>query len=344
MRILLPLASLVLLPFSLSAREITVNCDQPADSPTSSINVALSTLNRTEPNLVRVSGTCNENVTIAGFDRLTLVGQPATVNDASNGIQNTFSIFNSRVTLSNLTVNGGRIAVFCGSDSLCTLNAMTIGGALLGVRVDASSARFQGCTVQNNAASGVFVVNAARAVFTPSAAGTGNTIQDNTNGVTVLEHSFVLVSGGPGAGTTVIRNNSCRGMRAADRGAVNLFQGVRITGNGNPEQPFCSGIDVDTGGFLLTSANAPGAVEISGNLGNGVQVIRSGVATFLGNVRIENNGGHGVDINRLSYGGFSGTTVSGNGGQDITCSMASISEGLETVLGATKLSPCGPLP
>ena len=56
---------------SASKKEVLVRCDAGQK-----IGWALSKLDKMRPNVVRVSGACQENVDISGFDDLTIVGKP----------------------------------------------------------------------------------------------------------------------------------------------------------------------------------------------------------------------------------------------------------------------------
>ena len=76
---------------------VKVNCSRKAEGALPSINAALKLLAPAISNTVTVSGTCNENILIQGFDRLTLVSTTgATINDASGGQSPVVDIEDSR--------------------------------------------------------------------------------------------------------------------------------------------------------------------------------------------------------------------------------------------------------
>jgi hypothetical protein len=107
---------------------LKVNCGQKALGTLPTINAALKLLAPSMTNTVTVSGSCNENVQIQGFDRLTLISTTgATINDASGGQSTVVDIEDSRhVTLQGFTINGGLDGVVCGNASVCYLTANTI--------------------------------------------------------------------------------------------------------------------------------------------------------------------------------------------------------------------------
>lgn len=81
-----------------------------------------------EPNTITVFGTCNENVVIQSFDKLTLISTTgATINDVSGGLSAVLNIEDTnRVTLQGFTINGGADGVICGNASVCYLMADTV--------------------------------------------------------------------------------------------------------------------------------------------------------------------------------------------------------------------------
>jgi hypothetical protein len=112
------LVCLVLLPISAHGTDLRVKCD--TKGALSTINGALKLLNPGGPNTLTVSGTCNENVLIQGFNGLTLGAKTgATISDASGGTDVVVNIQDStNVTLRGFTINGGAFGVFCGYTSV----------------------------------------------------------------------------------------------------------------------------------------------------------------------------------------------------------------------------------
>jgi hypothetical protein len=181
------------------------------------INGALKTLTPAGPNTLTISGTCNENVVIQGFNRLTLLGKlGATINDASGGTGFVVDIEDSTdITLRGFTINGGVVGVFCGNFSVC---------------------RFDGNTVQGASQAGVQVVQ-SRATFDT------NTIRSNLIGLTSLESSSVRSNGG-----LVVQQNQSDGVAVDTNSSFAAF-GTKIQNNGY------AGIEAQTASLLINDSS-----------------------------------------------------------------------------------------
>jgi parallel beta-helix repeat protein len=263
---------LVVLLFAIStayAAPIRVDCGRGG-----SINSTLASLasaGNTRGITIFVTGTCKENIFIYPFDHLTLQAAPiATIQDVSNGTLPTVQIFSSNdVTLTGFTINGGAPAVNCEFDSSCTLYLSTIQGAADGVRFGSSHGRVFNCTVSNNSARGIVVVNgssvstssntvsgngAAGIVvsFGSNLAATADTIQNNAIGVQVGQGSLR-------ASDLTITGNNSDGVLLIKASAATFFQvntGNVIIGNGG------NGVSVND----LSFAEFDGMNNVSGNL------------------------------------------------------------------------------
>jgi hypothetical protein len=88
-----------------------VHCGSISKTGPTSITSALKLLDPSVPNKLNIFGTCNENVLIKGFNRLTLVGmQGGTIVDASGKTAQTILVVDSTdVMLSQLTIDGGLV-------------------------------------------------------------------------------------------------------------------------------------------------------------------------------------------------------------------------------------------
>ena len=137
------------------AANIKVDCKRGGK-----IQKALDQLSPLSPSVVTVSGRCNENILIQGFNRLTLQGiSGATINDASSGTGFVVDIEDSTdILLEGFTINGGFISVLCGNFSaFCpVLTVDTIQGEPLDLDFQAiqSRATFDNNIIKNNAARG----------------------------------------------------------------------------------------------------------------------------------------------------------------------------------------------
>ncbi len=312
-------AALLVLASTVYAAPITVNCGKGG-----SINATLASLanaGNTRGVTIFVTGICRENVSIAGFDHLTLQARPvAGIQDASNGNAPVVSIHASYdVTLQGFTVKGGSDGIVCDQVSYCTLylniiqqsgwdgvnfyhshgivirnnissNAQTGVDVLNGSTVDAISN-----TVNNNGQYGIAASNGS-AVDTVSDTISGN----GAAGIVVLPGSSLV------AQQDTVQNNSGQGIWVLKAAAIRVFD-LTITGNG------LAGIDL--------SQHSSAAIEQLSN----------------GNV-ITGNSGNGVRIGDLSFAEFDGANnVSGNLTQpDVACRpQFSATRGAGTVGGTT---------
>ena len=97
----------------------------------SSIGAALQILQNPGsegPKILNVAGACRENVTINGFDRLTLLAAPgATISDASGGTADVLQVLDSStVHIEGFIMNG---SVSCLEGSHCVFVADTFQGS-----------------------------------------------------------------------------------------------------------------------------------------------------------------------------------------------------------------------
>jgi hypothetical protein len=257
---------LVVLSVGAQAADLNVYCGQKRFPNT--INGALQLLNPAGPNTLTVSGTCNENVLIAGFNRLKLrTTTGATINDASGGTDFVVNIDDSTdVVLNGFTINGGVLGVSCGNFSVCRFNRNTIQGAsVAGIQLYQSRGTFGVNTLQNNGNG--LVVNDASSVRTYG----GLVIQQNLgDGVNVSAGSSFQSFG------DTIQNNAGNGIASYSHGYL-LLLGTTITGNG-------MGVAV-----LGQSAAEFGNNVITGNGYDGVLVRDLSYASFFGGDTITGN-------------------------------------------------------
>ncbi len=251
------------------AANIKVDCKRGGK-----IQKALDQLSPLSPSVVTVYGTCNENILIQGFNRLTLQGiSGATINDTSGGTGFVVDIEDSTdILIQGFTINGGVIGVFCGNLSVCRLDGNTIQGA--------SDAGFQ--AVQS------------RATFDT------NTIEDSCYGLTSLESSSVRSNGG-----LLIQQNSCAGVHvdsgssfAAFGTAIQDNSGLGIEAYTNASLILGSTtITANTYGVLVAAHSTAlfvGDNVISANSNAGVAVRDLSYAEFVGANTITGNPGADV--------------------------------------------------
>jgi len=212
-----------------------------------SINAELAMLTNTSMTrgvTILVSGTCNENVLIQGFDRLNLVTASlgTSINDQSQGTKATVDIEDSQnVTVHGFTINGGAFGVVCGSTSLCYLSGNTIQSSVSnGVLVSAASnAVLVGNIIQNNGGAGL-VVN-----LNSSANSNYDTFQSNVDdGIRANQgHLF--------AGASTVQNNGGDGIVAIYHSDIRLG-GCTISGNLNTGIAVLRGSEAGISGTTVT--------------------------------------------------------------------------------------------
>jgi len=223
--------------------DLTVLCGGKA--PFATIQSALKFVNPSIRNTIIVSGTCNENVLIRGFDHLTLRAKPgATINDASSGNSFVLNIERSGdVSVEGFTINGGAVGVMCSESSVCHFEGNTIQGASVGVHfvqsrgflnadtlqnnglfglvvLESSFVRTAGLTIQNNTLGGVDVDTGG------SLASFGDTIRDNKGDGIWFSHGFALLRG------TSVAGNSGNGLTVLAHSSVDVESSTVITANG----------------------------------------------------------------------------------------------------------------
>src|SRR6516165_5295326 len=201
--------------------DLTVLCG--GKGPFTTIQSALKFVNPSTRNTIIVSGTCNENVVIKGFDHLTLKAKPgATVNDASGGTSFVLDIEQSSdATVEGFKINGGSIGIFCSRFSTCTINGNTVQGAAgAGIQFVLSKGTLDTNTIQNGGGVGIAVLESS-AVRTFG----GNVVQYCSAGV------YVDSKGSFGSFGDTVRDNAGNGISVTAHSSVDLESGDVVTGN-----------------------------------------------------------------------------------------------------------------
>lgn len=294
------------------AADVAVNCGARKNN---SITAALAGLIRSGPNTIRISGDCNEAVSIDGYDRLTLIGNPtATINDptpdqgADYEDTTVLNIMDSdRVVVQAIAVNGGAQGISCSGYSVCRLFDVHVRGSLGNGVTYARSSGFiaDNTIIEDNAGAGLVVVNGANVNLIPMNTTSVPIIRGNGAGANVTDDSHLQVSG-------VIRDNTGNGI-TAERGS-----NVRILGD--PESGW--GIVTGNGGhglFLRASTGVVSFATITGNTGNGVQVAQLSYARFQGANTISGNAAPDIDCSSATAATLAATTSGVSGGGTTDC-------------------------
>jgi len=259
---------------------VTVKCGTPGTAGEQhTISGALKILTRiatTGRKTVLISGTCNENVVVDGFDHLTLQGNPTAIINGHDLATNValFVTDSQDVAVNNISVVGGAT---CNDHSLCRFNNDTFQDASVeqfGFGVfSRSSAVLIDCTIQNNGGLGVFIGFATRLDLD------GGTVQNNGGDGIATPFGGGRLIAQPGIATNpIVQNNSGNGISANLNSMVDLL-----------------------------------AVTVIGNAGDGLRLTGSSTATIRNGSAITQNIGHGVRIGDLSFVEFSSDdTVVGN--------------------------------
>jgi len=262
--------------------QISVNCgNQRAKVKT--IADGLKLLGNVRPAVLLISGTCHENVIIAGLDRITLQGNPtATIDGGSDPNFSTLFIAGSRnVQLTSLTITGGGDGLDCVQQSHCLLTQVTVQNAQVnGVRVSASRTALLETVIQYNGAEGVAINSASVDVVGGSVTGNG------TAGISVRNGGILGVASDDPAPYASIENNLGPGIVALSHSTISL-NGVNITGNSG------DGVTVQNGSEMTTMF-----ANISNNTGHQVRV---------------------GDLSFIHFAGFASNTITGSSFPDVVC-------------------------
>jgi parallel beta-helix repeat protein len=196
---------------------------------------------------IHVSGTCDENLSIAeGKNRITLNGGGHATNHGPDQAVSSISVRGMGVTITGLTVSGGRDAIDVGRNGTAVVDGNTLTGSRrFGILVHGSgAATIVNNTIENNPSNGINVTTGAFAfvgvrsgedvvaspnivrfngghgvtvAFSASARIVGNTIGNNTrNGINVERASYA------NAASNSIDANGQNGIFVTENSAVNL--------------------------------------------------------------------------------------------------------------------------
>ncbi len=358
--------SLLLLSSFAFAASAVVDCSGATPGAFTTIHDALASLPAAGPNFISVTGTCHENVVMAGRTDLNISGNPtATVVPGNAG--HLLAISSSqRVGIQNITFDGGRGALVSNNSQVELVN-ITIQNSLgIGLTTIDSLVHIADSTIKHSTRSGISVGGGA---FYVDSDITGTTVTNNgRNGISVLTGHLILNGGDevtPGT-ENVISNNAGVGVAVANSAEADINGDNRIIGNQGAfglevihtstvimtdgiissnagvgvhcgETSHCewAGITkIDSngkGGIEITDhsdAYLDGGIDISGNTGVGVLVDLSSLLNSLGGNTINNNTDDGIVLNTMSVLKFAANdTITGNGNLALECNNNSMVSG-----------------
>ncbi|HXE91939.1 MAG TPA: right-handed parallel beta-helix repeat-containing protein [Terriglobales bacterium] len=311
---------LLLTAGSAYAADVTVDCNKKK-----TINAALAGLSKQGPHTVTVSGTCNENVVIDGFDTLTLIGTAgASINDPTPGNladNDVVDILQSRnVTVQGFTINGGIEGVACIQFSVCYLRELLVQGQSGdGVIYARSSGFVDNTTIQNTLFAGFQAVNSSNVILGSNLFGTPGTTTIQNNGTE--ENGGFGVNANHGSNLTLV-GVTVQGHAYGDGVSANFGAFLRLLGSNTITANAGNGISIS--GALARIQAAGETVSITNNGGNGVNLANT--STFQsqgGTLTVTGNTGNGIRIGHLSFVRLAaGRTISGNGSPDVNCSVS----------------------
>jgi hypothetical protein len=286
---------------AVSAQVAEVDCN------VGTLQSAIDKLDKSTANTLDILGNCTEDVVVAGYVDLTLIGMEgasltATVfddtpwseenPDAAGRQYSTVALLveTSNVTIHNLIINGGSAAAGCIHRSTCEFRDVTIPRGWDGVyATDHSQLYIFGSSMitTNGLGRGVAAFNSSHIIIGPDTIYRFNHAED----------------AGP-----VITGNSV-GVQVQD-GSFFRSDNVTITDNH-------WGIYAQRNATLKVYNQAPEVLGVSNNTDIGIFVDLSSTAHI--GVPINDNGGDGIQVGPLSSVQDAGTTFSGNGGADLNC-------------------------
>lgn len=237
-------------------QDLTVDC-----STGGNINAALASIaDRTGPNRITVSGTCNPGVTISGFNRLTIQGT------------------------GGATIKGGVVIVASRS---ITLSALTLDfhGTSANLTLSGSQVVLDGVTVKNS--TNLFGINVAGSNLSFGSISPSLVTGNGCNGIEVSAESILVV-----ANVTISNNGSAPGCGKQQYG-INVHNGgsvklsntigaVDISGN------FRQGILIEGGTLTSDAQGGTAPIRVHDNGGPGL-VLVGGTAFIGGHVQFDNN-------------------------------------------------------
>jgi hypothetical protein len=269
------LAGLLLWPtVALAAgTDLAINCDD-LKGKINTVNAALKLLDPAAVNILRISGTCRESITIDSFRRLTLAGNPtatiiATVDDLS-----AIHISNgSNVWLKDLSVEGAATAAVWCEVSLC---------------------QFSHLTVQNSDGDGILVQRGTALLEDIVASSNLVGLLGRGSSVRVLNGTF--------------ENNKWYGIQTDLGTNLQLAYSLSVRNNGKISGQSFAGIQSDQNSAVNLNGDGQPKV-ISGNSGPGITMTGGSVATILGTSFSGNGGGAEITVVNHSSAKVGGSTI-----------------------------------
>lgn len=329
-----------------------VDCDTGG-----SINDTLAELSKAGPNVVTVTGSCQENVLVVGYDDLTLqagTGGATILPSALPGYVEPEVPVGIEVVASRRVVVQG-FSILNGSNfrgivlngcSMCTVreNAITNGGGIS--HLHHGFAMIEDNTISQASLEGIHVFDAGAHLL-------GNHVEDATGiGVIASGSASIVLDGltytGVGWCGVAAWNSATVTIRAQRRGMTSIqgaMIGVLVADSAEVSSHKWTGVPVTLGipdRTIGISAAGHGdlvleAVQISNATGTAVS-LEDQANAYLSDISITGTGGYALNVvygARLHARGP--TSISGTGGQDVHCDSYSLVRGSGNITGATTI-------
>jgi parallel beta helix pectate lyase-like protein len=302
------LGCFLVVPVVAQAADVVVDCSNPK-AKIRTIAAALSQIRPAGPNTIRISGTCNESVTIEGFDRLALIGSSgASITTTVDSWAALAFVNSDHVTVEGLTIDAtgamGGAGLLCTDLSVCVLRDLTVEGGNAGIRF----VRASGMVLRNTL------------------------IEHSSVGLALSDAKVILSS--DTTAYPVIRQNEYQGIAIND-GSTLAVIGVTIENNG------ADGINAMANSTLRMSRTT-----IQNNSGNGISLQEASVGRIANSTVISNNAGFGVRLGDLSFASFDATvSITTQGGLKVACRpQLSATRGVGSVAGSNETDCLEPAP
>lgn len=218
---------------------------------------------------ILINGTCSENVVINRSDVKLAAAAPGATLVGPDGALDVIRVTGSRVTIDGIAVTGGRNGITADSAAgLIVQNALVQGTGRSGiVYAHGASGTVDSVMVRGNARDGIAVDAASAAIIN------SQVTQNTRHGVGVFTNGSARIGldylGNAGGNT--ISANGFAGIQIVF-GSTALIALNQITGNGTSADPIAIRIGIN---LASASADIIGGNTISGNLGTGVNLVRS---------------------------------------------------------------------
>ncbi|HVQ62412.1 MAG TPA: right-handed parallel beta-helix repeat-containing protein [Burkholderiales bacterium] len=285
---------------------------------------------------ILINGICTESVVINRSDIKLAAAAPGATLVGPDGTIDVIRVTGSRVTIDGITVTGGRNGITADSAAgLIVQNALVQGTGRSGiVYAHGASGTVDSVVVTGNARDGIAVDAASAAVIN------SQVTQNTRHGVGVFTNGSARIGldylGNAGGNT--ISANGFAGIHIVF-GSAGVIAMNQVTGNGTSADPIAI-----RAGINVTSATADiiGGNTISGNLGPGVNLVRS-TAIFadpqFGFSTANTVSGNGTPTAQGGVVAFLGSsvtirdaTISGNTGSGVTLSLNSSAQIASTTI------------